>query len=158
LTCEKLRNYGIRRTRELGTQLKQLLVRESQQELSRKLKSVFRSKGGGVKVIEAPTEAGTWELQTSKENIEKGCIDKNIRRFTQANHTPSLQIDQYHLLGWTGNTATAKDLLHGIIDQRLHHNIRNLAAYLKTQQEIFEHPPIKTMISVDDYTKAWKHC
>jgi hypothetical protein len=37
-----------------------------------------------------PTIDGNWEIKTLKEDIEKGCIEENKRRFSQANNTPPL--------------------------------------------------------------------
>jgi hypothetical protein len=119
---------------------------------------VFRKRGGGVRLIEVQTESGNWEVQSSKEQIEVGCLDENTRRFTQANHTPSLQRDQITLLGWTGNTPTSIELLQGTVDPRLHANIIKLAPQLKTPAAIRNHEQIKITISKEEYHKAWKNC
>jgi hypothetical protein len=138
--------------------LKQLLVRESQQDLSRKLKFVFKAKGGGVKFIEVQSLSGDWTIQASKDNIEAGCIEENIRRFTQTNHTPSLQQQQIELLGWTGNTAISQALLSGHVEPNLHPDIRKLAHQLTTPQTIQHSQPIPIYISSAEYIQSWKHC
>jgi hypothetical protein len=90
--------------------------------------------------------------------MEQGSIDENIRRFTQANHTPSLQKEKYQLLGCTGNTVMSNDLSKGIIDQRLHPGIRELAPYLKIPKRNISNKKTIFMLSSDDYIQAWKHC
>jgi hypothetical protein len=138
--------------------LKQLITRERQQEQSRKLKYIFKKRGAGVMAIETQTPSGKWELQTTREEIEKGCMEENIRRYTQASHTPSMQRSQIDLLGWTGNTTTSEGILKGIRDERLHPHIASLATYLHTPLEVQQCQPICKTISPLEFKQAWKHC
>jgi hypothetical protein len=78
----------------------QLRHREQQKALSQKLKTIFGNKRAGVTMVETPSEDGTWELQTERESIETGCIEENIRRFTQANQTPSSTSSGHTRMDW----------------------------------------------------------
>jgi hypothetical protein len=135
-----------------------LVRRETQQNQSRRLKLIFGEKPKGVLTIETPSADGVLVMETDKDKIEQGCIDENIRRFTQANQTPSLQSDQVELLGRTDTKKISKNILEGLIGTRLHVYIQNLAKNLSTPDTIKLHKPIETVVSIDDYTLAWRHC
>jgi hypothetical protein len=86
---------------------------------------------------------------------------ENIRRFTQANHTPSLHKDQIDLLGWTANTDVAQLILEGkdIPDTiPLDDNIRLLAPFLSTPPSISALGPISSTVSRDEFRWYWKRC
>jgi hypothetical protein len=64
--------------------LRKLILIENQRAMFRKIKMILGKCRQGISAIESPNELGIWELQTEKERIEYGCIEENIRRFTQA--------------------------------------------------------------------------
>jgi hypothetical protein len=65
----------------------------------RSIKGVLAKYRQGVTAVEAPDDDGSWKIRTTKQEIEAGCIEENIRRFTQAYNTPPLQPQQIELLG-----------------------------------------------------------
>lgn len=138
--------------------LKQLQLRERQREMARKIKRIKGIQRVGVKAVETPgEEENTWVLQTEKKEIEKGCMDKNKRRFTQANHTPSLLKDQVNILGWTGNNQVSRNILQGsTIGDEVHEDIRDMAPYLATPITILERGLIDNQITVEEFCEGWK--
>jgi hypothetical protein len=79
--------------------IKQLMLQEFQRKTLRQIKYIlgrFRQK---VSAIETPVSSGEWKLQTTKDSVEQGCIDENIRQFEQVCNTPLLREEQIQLLG-----------------------------------------------------------
>jgi hypothetical protein len=92
-----------------------------------------------------------------RKKMERGCIDENVRLFTQANQTPSLQNDVIEMFGWTGNSNIADDILNGTaILPQLDQCIRELLPFLKTPEAIQQKGNISTIITTEDYVYHWK--
>ncbi len=115
----------------------------------------------GLTQVETTNANGDSTLHTSKELIEQACMHENIRRFTQAYNTPSLQEDQINLLGWTGNTETVTTILQGTTQNlpvNLHPGICRLTPFLKTPGKITEMGQISTTLSREEFRWHWKRC
>jgi Reverse transcriptase (RNA-dependent DNA polymerase) len=154
LAATKALTEGLQRT----TVLKQLLLREKQRELGRKVKFIQEKKRVGLTIAEIPDNDGVWTIQTEKEVIERGCMQENIARFTQANQTPSLLPDQVDLLGWTGNGLGSDDLLQGNNNPAFHPAITALAPFLSTPPAIQLMGDISSSISATEFRREWRKC
>ncbi len=141
------------------TILKQLMLHESQRAVSRKLKYTLGKMRQGVSAVEVMNANGEWEVTTKKGEVEQECMRENIRRFTQANNSPSLRDDQVQILGWMGDTNEAVSILEG---GPLPHNLDPLLArltpYLKRPNNTSNEYTIPTDILKADYEHAWKRC
>jgi hypothetical protein len=136
--------------------LQQLQLHEEQRAVARKIKSILGQHRSGVSAVEYQNAQGGWEVTVEKHKIEEECMQENIRRFTQANNSPSLKQDQVELLGWTADTETASLILQGeqtptALDQA----ISRLAPFLKTPDGM---TPISTNITRDEYNYYWTRC
>lgn len=142
---------------DVATILQQLIMREQQRALSRKikvLKGTFRS---GVTSIEAPNDAGEWTVVSDKLLIEQGCMAENIRRFTKANHTPALTEDQVQLLGWTADSEYSRNILQtGISPPQLHEEIKIMVPFLQTPDTIAMQGLVDATINEEDFISGWK--
>jgi hypothetical protein len=118
--------------------LRQLIILEHQRAMLRKIKFVLGKVRQGVTAIESPNQLGDWELQTTKELIEIGCINENKRRFTQANGTPPVHQDQVELIGWMADTPVATEILmKGSSDStNLHPSIRKMTKYFEMPENL----------------------
>jgi hypothetical protein len=144
--------------RPMEKMLNTLKERERQQECSRKLKFIFGDIRRGVTFVEVPLDNGDWKLVTSKVIIEKGCIDENIRGFTQASDTPALVQNQIDLLGRTANSDTSHVILDGTINPNLDSEIQSLAPFLTMPEKVRVSNHLKVTISTEEYWREWKKC
>lgn len=76
--------------KKTATIVKTLLLHEQQREIGRRLQHIIGKFRSGVTCVEAPNQEGEWVQVTGKVPIEQACQEENVRRFTQANNTPSL--------------------------------------------------------------------
>jgi hypothetical protein len=150
--------YKITRNTTKERALRKLMIQENQRISFINIKGTLRKYRQGVTAVETPDNIGTWTLRIEKQEVEQSCIEENLRRFTQANNTLPLLPDQIELLGWTGNTTTAKDILEGKEDliPGLHPLITNMAMYLSTPQAIKVLIPINDNLSIEEYKNMWK--
>jgi hypothetical protein len=145
--------------------IQEIKQREHIQAVFRKIKYASATTRVGLTQVEtsASSESGTTITHTSKEMIEQACMNENIRRFTQAYHTPSLQSDQIALLGWTGNSISSTEILNGTVQQfdnqdDLHPGIRRLSPFLSVTPTIQELGSIATTLSREEFRWHWKRC
>jgi hypothetical protein len=66
---------------------------------------------------------GSWIEVCDGLAVEQVCTAMNIRRFTQANHTPPLIPQMMDLTGWTANTEYSNAIVSGTADTILAHLI-----------------------------------
>jgi hypothetical protein len=134
----------------------QMIVREKQKELSRKLKLIKGLTKATLNRVEIP-DGQSWKEVCGKEEVEAGCMQENIRRFTQANHTPSLLPESVALLGWTADTVYSDQLLRNQADLHLlHPSLQRLTPYLCTPNAISEAGTISMSISPEEYIYSWQ--
>jgi hypothetical protein len=138
----------------------QLITREHQRDLSRKLKNLAgKSKNTLTRVELYDSDNKQWVEVGEKQLIERGCIQENVRRFTQAKHTPSLLPESISQLGWTATTELASAILlnENIDESDLHPSIRRLAPYLGTPASIQNLGEMRTDIDPDKCIASWQH-
>ncbi len=138
---------------EYEAMLKQIRDREHIKSTFNKIKYVFRSQRSNVTQVEAPDHEGNWSLKDTKIEVETGCMNENMKRFTQASHTPLMQNEAIQLLGWTANTPTAQAILNDTttsLQIPLPPALATLAPLLSTPPAIQTHGPISTSLSHDD--------
>jgi Reverse transcriptase (RNA-dependent DNA polymerase) len=138
--------------------LKQLIDQEIQRNMFRRIRSILGQFRKKVTAIEVATIDDCWELRTEKEDIERGCIEENIKRFTQAGGTPPLHTSQTALLGWKAENEVAKDILQGKkeLDSRLHPSIQRMAPFLATPTCVQQLGTINEEISEKEYKYRWQ--
>jgi hypothetical protein len=86
---------------------------------------------------------------------------ENVRRFTQAAHTSSLQQQQISLLGWTANSPIASQILNSDTIQDsipLHPDIAVFAPFLSMPRTIEKIGSVSTAMSREDFRYNWKRC
>jgi hypothetical protein len=138
------------------TILQQLRLHEEQRAVARKIKYTLGKQRSGVSEIEYLNASGQWEVTVEKEKIEEECIQDNIRRFTQANNSPSLRQNQITLLGWTANQEAAYQIMQGnTTSNELDPAILRLTPFLTKQPTM---TPISTSINRTEYDYYWKRC
>jgi hypothetical protein len=116
---------------------------------------IFRQ---GVTALEILTDLG-WEMTINKEDSEYGCIQENIKRFTQANDTPPMKPSQFELLGWTACSDVAENILEGnfsLEHNNLHPAIERMLPYYKTPKTISDRGLISSSISTEEFIQGWK--
>ena len=135
-----------------------MLAREKARLIARTIRLTIKASSGGLCRVEAPDALGKWQLWDKKQDIEQRCMEENIARFTQANHTPPLLDDQRRLLGWTANTITSTSILDGVCDFSsgdLHPDLQRTLKYFKRSTQI---PNISSCISCEEYQYRWSRC
>jgi Reverse transcriptase (RNA-dependent DNA polymerase) len=133
----------------------QMVTRERQKELSRKLKLLKGKNKGILTRVEVPYNGG-WKEVCGQVDIIDGCMAENIRRFTQANSTPSLQQDSIRLLGWTADTTYANSILQGTADTNmLTPEMRKIIPHFSMPESIANVGEISTDISPEEYIYSW---
>jgi hypothetical protein len=155
---------AIEEGRDSAKVLEQLQDRERLKEVTRKLKALKGQSRIRLTQVEVPLDAepienddSRWRLTDIKEEIEQGCVDENIRRFTQANNTPSLLFDAISQLGWTASTELAANILEGnTTTTNLHPCIQRIVPFLQQPATIKERGDIITTISPEDYISSWR--
>jgi hypothetical protein len=85
-------------------------------------------------------------------------MEENIRRFTQANNTPSLLENQIEVLGWTANSDTSYRILKGTINPNLHADIKTLAPFLTMPECIEDSIHMNAIIYPEAFWREWKRC
>jgi hypothetical protein len=139
--------------------LKQLLRQEEQRSIFKKIKAILTKFRQRVVAVEVPNEVGGWDLKTTKLDIEQGCIDENIRRFSQANSTPPLLQHTVQSLGWKGETETATNILSATnMDETLHPAILRMVPFWNRPNDITRKGEIETDISKEDFSNMWHKC
>jgi hypothetical protein len=140
--------------------VKQLTLHESQRQLSRKIKFTLGRQRHGVSAIEFQNQQGHWEISTDKQTIENECMNENIRRFTQALDTPSLQPTQIDLIGWNADTITATSILEGTdnLPPELDESLQRLAPFLAYPPNMSSANIFSDKIPMNDYSHHWSRC
>ena len=93
---------------------KQLIRNEQQRESARRIKYVLRKVNDkGVTKIDQLNNAGQREEVTSKEGIEKGCLQANKEKYLQSKFTPCLTEPLRSELGLLADTPASQAILDG---------------------------------------------
>ena len=114
-------------------------------------------KPGGLQRIISPDHNGEWTEKVTKEDVERGTLQENERRFTQANGTPMTISPLLEEFGKLGNGPQADNLLrgqytsHGGIDAKT----EMILQHLKTKEGII--PAVQPIpISREELAEGWK--
>ncbi len=138
------------------TILKQLLLREEQRMVSRAVKRTLSKSRCGVTAIEALNSQGEWTIFTDKLTIERGCIQENIARFTQASHLPIMSADSIRHIGWFAETSTSQNIIQGSLSnedtQQLDPSLQRLIPYLRRPAQVRD---VSCKISTSQYIYEW---
>ena len=150
--------------------LKVMATREKQRRDARLLRSILRpTHRRGLDRIEVPVGDGAWvdgewngqwmEV-TSKTAIEQGCLTENDRRFRQATGTDLLQSTVIKVLGPTGCSPAATELLRtGAVPPSIQPFISGPACeYLHQHhipKSILEAPPAVPDFRTVAYSQGW---
>ena len=136
---------------------KQLIQREKQRESSRRIKYVLHKvQGKGVTKVEIHTQDnGTAEI-TSKEGIERACLQENKKKYLQIRHTPCLVEPLKSELGWEAQTLAGEQILEGTYQVPDHSNpyTQQLFDQLKTAEVTHEFEPAQITSKV--FADGWK--
>ena len=114
-------------------------------------------KPGGLQRIISPDHNGEWTEKVTKEDVERGTLQENERRFTQANGTPMTISPLSDEFGKLGNGPQADNLLrglytsHGGIDEKT----ERILQHLKTKEDMI--PVVQPRpISREELAEGWK--
>jgi hypothetical protein len=104
--------------RSKATELAQLQRHEEQRRLARQIKQAngkLRASGGLATVMApSPTDPDTWTEISTKQAMEKACLEEAERRFTQASSTPFLTPPLYDIFGKLGcHTRAFQEIAEG---------------------------------------------
>jgi hypothetical protein len=137
---------------------KQLLTRESQREIARKIKFVLKKNhGGGVTKISVLNTNNEWEETTVKEEIEQGCAEENAKKYRQTEDTPCMRGQLAKDLGLTGNTTSGQEILEGTYTAPPGTNmyVQEFLRHLKYDAHAQDNPP-KEVITTAEYIQGWR--
>ena len=94
--------------------LKQLLDHEMQRTSARRIKAAQgKLSGGSVTKIDIEHENGQVEEITTKEGIERACMDENEIKYRQTQNTPCMQEPLLSELGYLGTSEACEKILDG---------------------------------------------
>jgi hypothetical protein len=107
-------NHSIKNERTIKTQTKgrrEYITTDAAKRIFRQLKGVFKtSRSGGISHIEIPNPNGgdinqnEWINETNPEKIEEYLLNRNIKHFGQAEHTPFATNNMRdYTIGYTGS-------------------------------------------------------
>jgi hypothetical protein len=143
---------------QYSTVLKNIQQREHIKSTFATIKNILKPGRYGVSRIEVQnTFTSGWKLVETKDEIENGCIAENIRRFTQASHTPAMQPCQVKLLGKLGESQLATDIINGSNNENyknLHYSIQQLIPFFRRSENLDSN--ISTSLTIEEAQFYWK--
>jgi endonuclease/exonuclease/phosphatase family metal-dependent hydrolase len=157
---EKLASsYSIHNNIEYASAIKNIIKREYMKDTFKKISNTLKPSRVGVSKIEIPApNSNQWQLVTTKDEIELGCIQENVRRFTQANHSPAMQPSAVELIGIIGNNKLAQNIKDNIITPdylKIHEDLRQLLPYYSKPTQLLEN--INTSITMQEMRHFWRN-
>ena len=139
------------------TELHRLQRIHQQRTLGRKIKhmrnKLYRPPTTQVFV----TEHNQRRLVTSKEEIERVCINENDARFSQSSDTPLMQPPMSDLLGFLANTNTAEQILQGTFQppENVDLYTKKMLQELRMPEKIRDLPTTSSTISTKEHIQSW---
>ena len=117
-----------------------------------------RLRGGGITTVTAPDRHGDWTEMTSKEDIERGCLWENERRFKQTENTPFMTAPLVDEFGCLGVGANADRVSRGEHQppEGTDPCTAMLLQQLKMDPAVASAPPVKTGFTTQEHTEGWK--
>ena len=137
---------------------KQLMQRESQRLAARRVKYTLRKlKGGSVTRIEVPMANNQWREVTSKQGIEHGCIQENIKKYRQTEDTPCMINPLREELGYTGTTMATEEILQGTYTYPTGTSrySRELLQEFSRKETLSTLPP-DPIVTTDEFVQGWQ--
>jgi Reverse transcriptase (RNA-dependent DNA polymerase) len=142
-----------------ATILRNLIKQEYIKDTFRKINAAIKPARSGVSKIEVKSaRSNSWKIVNDKVDIEKGCINENIRRFSQAQHTPPMQELEQKLLGKMGENDVSDDIINGnynTLFEQLHPDIQQLIPFLKKPNQLLT--DINCDLTNDEMRQYWKN-
>lgn len=97
-----------------ATTLRQMYTWEKQRHSARAIKNTLAQfHGGGVTKIAVTLPDGSIEEHTTKEDIEKACIEENLKKFSQTFDTPCMTEPLLPDIGCMGTSNACDHILEG---------------------------------------------
>jgi hypothetical protein len=137
--------------------LKQLLDQERQRTSARRIKATLgKLSGGSVTKIDIEHENGQVEEVTTKEGIERACMDENEAKYRQTQNTPCMQEPLLDDIGYLGTSDSCEKILDGTYQPPRGTNVytRELLEHMKRLpiSHIYPHAGISTSM----FKEGWK--
>ena len=135
---------------------KQLINREAQRLAARRIRFTLRKlRGGGITRIEVQDQEGNWQEKTTKETIESGCMEENIKKYRQTENTIGMQHPLRNILGPHVKSDTTNSILDGTL--RLPTTNQYTQELLHELQEVtdLEYPAPEPIMTTEDFRDGW---
>ena len=112
-------------------------------------------RGGGITQIKVQDQDRTWQEKTTKETIESGCMEENIKKYRQTENTISMQEPLCNILGHQVKSDTTNRILEGTL--RLLATNQYTQELLHELQEVIDlkYPTPKTTMTTKDFRNGW---
>lgn len=133
--------------------LKLLRTREAQRAVFRQIRHIVHPArhGRGLTMV---VDTNGKEC-TTKEDIERACLEENKQRFHQANNTPLFSEPVYSLLGPMGFGPASSTVLSGNLSEG--HLPSHLHPIFQSLQSCSPDTSLNLEMSPEDYAAIWKH-
>ena len=98
-----------------------------------------------------------WREVTSKQGIEQGCIQENIKKYCQTEDTPCMVNPLREELGYTGTTRATEEILQGTYTYP-----RGTSRYSRellqefSRKEILSTLPPDSIMTTDNFVHGWQ--
>lgn len=147
---------------EQGKELDQITKSRKRMEYQRRLgRSLARVKGmqrDSVNTVLFTNQQGVQIACSTREGIEKACMEENSKRFTQTRGTPPMDPELCRKVGFFADKASIEDILHGTFDIQSTPN-----RYMRLVLEAMRMPAVvrtmgwrDTNITEQEHQWAWK--
>ena len=137
--------------------LKQLLAHEAQRTSARRIKATLgKLSSGSVTKVDVQTAEGRVEEVTTKEGIERACMEENEKKYRQTQNTPCMKEPLLNDLGYLGTTEECEQILRGTYQppQGTNKYTRELLQHM--QRLPLKYPPPKAGITTQMFKEGWK--
>ena len=154
---EKAKSIAAEGTSSQENVYKQLIQRERQRESSRRIKQVLHKvQGKGVTKVEINTQDGGTAEVTSKEGIERACLQENKQKYLQIRHTPCLTEPLKSELGWEAQTPAGEQILEGTYQVPEHTNPYSQQLFDQLKAAEIQHEFEPAQITAEVFSEGWK--
>jgi hypothetical protein len=137
--------------------LKQLVDHELQRTAARRIKATLgKLTSGSVTKVDVEQEDGRMIEETTKEGIERACMEENEKKYRQTEASPCMQEPLCSELGYLGISESCNQILAGTYQPPEGTNIytRELLQHMKCLP--IQHPIDKAEITTQMFKDGWK--
>ena len=137
--------------------LKQLLDHELQRTAARRIKATLgKLTNGSVTKVDVEQDDGRVIEETTKEGIERACMEENEKKYRQTQATPCMQEPLLSELGYLGITASCDQILEGTYQPPpgINQYTRELLQHM--QRLPIQYPSKKATITTPMFKEGWK--